>query len=273
MARIDDLLSGWDDDEVDPEYVAQQRARRNAKRPKGTNAEPSPLRPSAEHLVQRELRPPLQKRPTTPVAQDKAIAQRLCKAQSQVRYPKDHPDESLRGQPVLDSDGARQYKPCERPPMHGQEVCQKHGGMAPQAIAAAKLRLQAATEPLIAALVRIAQDERLSPDTRIKYINSALDRAGIRAGMDVNVEAPGWQSILGKMFGDGSSAQDDPDRTIDAEVVESEPLDIAELNARIGERFEPDPTGLTPEQMANYTQSDETPPRTWGLPRNGRVRR
>jgi hypothetical protein len=295
-------MSVWDfddNDEVDEEYVAAQRAKRKsrgAKRPVRSEARASskPPRPSAELPVQREGATAVAKAPIATTD----LSPVICKAQTTVRHPRDHPDESLRGKPILDADGARQYRPCEARAMKGQEVCVSHGGNAPQAQKAAKLRLLAATEPLIAELIAIARDNRLPAGDRTRAIVAALDRAGFRAGLDLNVEAPGWMRMLAQEFGE--SAQHSPDRTdvVEAEVVEPEPLPTGrtELRELLNDAMarqspgyqeeadasgsvtyanaEPGYTGDSPHGAAvNVGSSDEAPPAKWGLPRNGRVRR
>ena len=216
-------MSVWDfddDDEVDEEYVAAQRAKR-PKRSKPPRPSAVP-RESAMATAKPSAEVSLQKGPKTFGTQDTSVAVLRCTAQSTVRYPKDYEVEELRGQAVLDADGARQLKPCELPRMKGQEVCQKHGGLAPQAQKAAKLRLLAATEPLIAALLRIGLNETLSPADRTRAIVAALDRAGFRSGMEINVAVPGWQKVLRDMFGDDED-DDSPDRTIDGELAHKQP--------------------------------------------------
>lgn len=252
----------WDDDEeVDEEYVRRQREARDRR------------------AVERPVKPP-PPRPVNPAAEanrygkrmqrDLAIAgsapEQICIAQATVRYPKGHEQAGL---PVLGADGRRSYRPCKQRAMKGQRVCVVHGGMAPNAQAAAKMRLLAATEPLVAALVRIGLDERLTPADRTRAINSALDRAGFRGGLDVNIETPGWQQLLGQMF--GSSEVDSPDRP---DVVEAEVVDIAELNARIGERFTTDEaTQDDPRGRPGWVNGSEALPAAWRSQRQGRARR
>lgn len=124
-----------------------------------------------------------------------------CKGRTVIRHSRDHEDPELRGQPILDADGARQYRPCEAWAAHGTEYCVSHGGSAPQTIAAAKRELSLGALEFAAALRAIAKDERIPPDTRLKAINSGLDRIGIRTGVDVALEAPGWQKMLAEEFG------------------------------------------------------------------------
>lgn len=125
-----------------------------------------------------------------------------CKGRTVIRYKHDDPDKEIRkGDPILDEDGRRQYRPCEAFGAHGTDYCTAHGGSAPQTIAAAKRELSLGALEFAEALRAIASDERIPPETRIKAINSGLDRIGIRTGVDVALEAPGWQKMLAEEFG------------------------------------------------------------------------
>lgn len=106
-----------------------------------------------------------------------------------------------RNQPILGPDGERQYRPCQNFAANGTRFCQKHGGSFEPTVLAAKRRLLYGAEDLVEILERIARDERQPPAVRIKAINSYLDRAGIRGGQEITIETPGWQRVLGKMFG------------------------------------------------------------------------
>lgn len=111
--------------------------------------------------------------------------------------------------PILDADNARQYKPCENWAANGTDRCMKHGGsFEPTVIAAKRILLYGASD-MVEILRRIATDETAAHADRVRAINSYLDRAGIRAGMDVNVDAPKWQSVLGKLFGSPEIPDDD----------------------------------------------------------------
>lgn len=68
-------------------------------------------------------------------------------------------------------------KPCNAPAMSGQTVCHKHGGAAPQAKRAAKLRLLELVDPAIATLAREMARAENSRDKQAAA-NSILDRAG-----------------------------------------------------------------------------------------------
>lgn len=124
-----------------------------------------------------------------------------CKGKSVIR--------DARQQPILDADNARQYRPCDNWGANGTDFCQKHGGQLEPTIIAAKRRLLYGADDMVEILKRIAQDETVAPADRVRALNSYLDRAGIRAGMDVNVDAPKWQGVLGKLFGSPEDPEDE----------------------------------------------------------------
>jgi hypothetical protein len=143
---------------------------------------------------------------------------RPCEGRAVIRHDRNLKDLELRGKPILDDDGRRQYKPCGRPAMNGQTVCAAHGGNAPQAIAAAKRTLALATRNIADVLENIALDETIPPETRIKAAKEIMDRAGIRAGVDLGIETPGWQKVMGKLFGvaeeeDSPAPEPEPEET------------------------------------------------------------
>ena len=110
------------------------------------------------------------------------------------------------GMAVADLDWQRLTRPCLSIPMKGGMVCGKHGGHIPQVIAAAKRRLEEASE--VAALrligltgVRDEENVRIRPQDRIAAIASVLDRAGIKGGQEIEVKASGFQNVMADLFG------------------------------------------------------------------------
>jgi hypothetical protein len=131
---------------------------------------------------------------------------------------------------VVDEEGQWQYKPCQKYPMKGQAVCRWHGGAAPQALAAAKLRLLMASDPVTAELVSIAMDRSLDPADRIRAQVAILDRAGVRGGAELEVSLPGWQEALKSLFEDNSSTESEPEQPIRAEAHVGPPV-VIEVSA------------------------------------------
>lgn len=127
-----------------------------------------------------------------------------CKGRTVIRWEQDEEDERgkhRRGDPILDFDNARQYRPCNGWGANGTEFCAAHGGSAPQTIDAAKRTLALSAADVAAMLVKIAADEGVPFETRVKAGAQVLDRIGIRLGVDVSLEVPKWQKLMGKMFG------------------------------------------------------------------------
>lgn len=79
-------------------------------------------------------------------------------------------------------------QPCRRYAARGATVCRTHGGAAPQVQAAAKRRLQQATDALAAQLLNIALDDGAPESVRLAAIRDALDRGGVTAKAEVEVE-------------------------------------------------------------------------------------
>ena len=142
-----------------------------------------------------------------------------CKAKAVVRYEKDQLDQwgdpVRRGDPVLDWDHARTYRACEAWGAHGTDFCGVHGGSAPQTIAAAKRRLALSADEVAAVIIEMAGDKRVSPDVRVKAAAQVLDRIGIRLGVDVSLEVPKWQKLIGKMFGNESGEGDNESESVE----------------------------------------------------------
>jgi hypothetical protein len=117
-----------------------------------------------------------------------------------------------RGGYVIDPEWHRIRRQCLNPPMRGASVCQTHGGLIPNVRAAAAARLAMASETMAQRLINLTntKDENDNPiehADRIKALNSALDRAGIRAGVEVDINTPGYKKILEDLFGDDSNAE------------------------------------------------------------------
>lgn len=106
----------------------------------------------------------------------------------------------IEGRKIVDKAGTLLTRPCAKPPMKGGIACGSHGGLTPQSLTAAKTRLLAAADSVVARLITIALDPSVLDADAIKAINSILDRAGIRAGVDVDLKTPEWQEMLKEMF-------------------------------------------------------------------------
>lgn len=104
------------------------------------------------------------------------------------------------GRRIIDSAGLVLTRPCNKWRMRGSLVCTHHGGLTDGGLAIAKRRLQESADAVVGRLVQIALGDLTLDTDAIKAINSILDRAGIRAGSDIEVNTPVWQEMLGELF-------------------------------------------------------------------------
>jgi len=79
--------------------------------------------------------------------------------------------------------------PCQAYAIRGATVCAAHGGRAPQVRAKARARLDAAADSVMAALIKIALDEREDTAHRLVAMRDLLDRAGYGAKQAVEIAA------------------------------------------------------------------------------------
>lgn len=79
-------------------------------------------------------------------------------------------------------------------------MCVTHGGSAPQAIKAAKLRLIALADPAINALAQVVRDKEASQADRIKAANAILDRAGLGPSSKIEHGAEPHVGFLGMVL-------------------------------------------------------------------------
>lgn len=114
-----------------------------------------------------------------------------------------------RGGYILDLEGIRLQRPCLALPLNGSMVCQKHGGQLGHVKRAAEERLSHAAEKAATTLIiltdtRDEEGELVEQGVRVKAANSVLDRVGLKAGSTVEIELPGYKSVMDRLFGAGS---------------------------------------------------------------------
>ncbi len=151
----------------------------------------------------------------------------------------------------------------------GMNVCRKHGGSAPQVIRKAQVRLLMASDRLMAQLLLIAEDKSEPTPVRLAAIRDALDRAGLGAKQQIEIEAKveTWETRVQAAVVDwgelasmpgareltedtvyGYGAGDEPlDATLDTSEREDEhrALRMAEVEATVA-RLEPAPEPTPP---------------------------
>jgi hypothetical protein len=115
-----------------------------------------------------------------------------------------------RGGYVADRDWNRLTRQCIGRPAAGMTVCHAHGAKVPLIRAAAQRRLVEASEVVAGRLIGLTDthDEDNNPidhKDRISASNSVLDRAGIKAGVEIEVTTPGYKKVLEAMFGEEPS--------------------------------------------------------------------
>jgi hypothetical protein len=129
---------------------------------------------------------------------------RVCSGVSYIR--------DSRGGYIIDLEGVRLQRPCLRNPALGAAVCLRHGAQTPHVRAAAIARLSHAAEKAANTLITLTDPrdelgEIVDQRVRKSAADSVLDRVGIRAGVEVEVEVPGYKKVMEKMFG----AEEEPD--------------------------------------------------------------
>src|SRR5438067_789094 len=82
----------------------------------------------------------------------------------------------------------RNGEPCKAMAARGANVCRVHGGSAPQVKAAAQRRLHQAADVLTARLLGFALDQGVPDAIALQAVKDALDRAGLKPGMEVDVK-------------------------------------------------------------------------------------
>lgn len=116
------------------------------------------------------------------------------------------------GRRIIDSDGMVLTRPCSKWRMRGSLVCTHHGGLTDGGLAIAKRRLQESADSVVGKLIKIALSKKTLDAEAIKAINSILDRAGIRAGSDIQVDTPAWQGMLSELFTEAAPAAPTPEQ-------------------------------------------------------------
>lgn len=100
------------------------------------------------------------------------------------------------GGPILDAVGAILKRRCDAWAMIGTGLCIDHANGSAAVQNAARQRILAAADAVVGALTAIALDPEEKATDRIKALNSLLDRAGIRGGIEVNGEIKGFEKVL-----------------------------------------------------------------------------
>ena len=127
-------------------------------------------------------------------------------------------------------DGSR----CLKAAINGATVCRYHGGAARHVKAAARARLENATDLMAKQLLRMAIDDNVADAVKLSAIKDALDRGGLRAPNEV-VLSPGQTSGFDEVF-DGIYSGPRTDRFESASLAQQ------------GEPVSPEGTNQPPDQ-------------------------
>lgn len=130
---------------------------------------------------------------------------RKCNGTSYIR--------DMAGMYIVDCDWNRLTRPCLGIPIRGANVCRAHGGSIPAVRAAAERALAEASEVVALRLIGLTApkdelDALIAHKDRISAANSVLDRAGIKGGVDVEVNVPGFKKVLDKLFADDAPTEE-----------------------------------------------------------------
>ena len=92
-------------------------------------------------------------------------------------------------------------KQCKHAAMNGANVCQTHGGRAPQVKMKAKQRLEEATDDMAKGLLELANDKLIPEGIRLAAIRDALDRGGLGAkqSMEIEVSAKPYEKVFDRI--------------------------------------------------------------------------
>jgi hypothetical protein len=114
----------------------------------------------------------------------------------------------MRGSYIVDAEWERITRPCLANPAKGTVVCHSHGAKIPQVVAAARRVIAEASEVVALRLIGMTDPKNVEDEkTRLGAINSTLDRAGIKGGVEVEIITPGYKKVLTEMFGDDSDGK------------------------------------------------------------------
>lgn len=97
---------------------------------------------------------------------------------------------------------AKDGQRCTKLKIRGAEVCGTHGGRAPQVMRKAMARLQNSADRLAQELLAIALDPEEPTPNRIRALDSALDRIGLRAAdkVDIMHSAKPYEALAAKIM-------------------------------------------------------------------------
>lgn len=97
---------------------------------------------------------------------------------------------------------------CPKWAILNAHMCIDHAQGSQAVQQAVKAKILTAADAIAGALISIAMDEKEKAADRIKAISTLLDRAGIRAGVEISGEIKGWQAVLKNLMEEDTDETD-----------------------------------------------------------------
>jgi len=167
---------------------------------------------------------------------------------------------------------------CRRWAVNGATVCVMHGAAkGTPARRKAEEQLRLARDELMEMLLTIARDTTQSANDRLKAITWALERAGFKAGLDIDfqgeLETKGYMEVLAGLFKQPAvEAENNNERKAVAPPAAESEAD--RLRPELGEGPKPQPRQPEPDFIeGEFVPSDDTPPDYIAGPKWNRLNR
>lgn len=148
---------------------------------------------------------------------------------------------------------------CRKYAIRGSTVCRTHGGATKHVRDRARVRVQNASDRLVSKLIEFAFDDTKPPDTQLRAIRDALDRAGMQPTTQVEIGiAKPWETVFETIGGTpGDEFRTDPDAWDSAGLGANDVEDVEDVGV-----FSPPPKSDAAKQTR---PDDQAGPRNAGL--------
>ncbi|WP_431233770.1 hypothetical protein ACQ856_03495 [Mycolicibacterium psychrotolerans] len=149
---------------------------------------------------------------------------------------------------------------CRKFAIYGGTVCKSHGGATRRVVDKARIRVQMAGDRLMGKLIDVAFDDTKPPDTQLRAIRDALDRAGLKPPSEVVLsqgEPRAYETVFDTI---GGAPSESLEESIDYGQNDSpapayNPIDDAP-EAEAGE----DSAQSAADEQASHSSDPEPPP-------------
>lgn len=112
------------------------------------------------------------------------------------------------GEPILDADSVPLYERCTAWAILGAGLCPAHAGRSGGVAAAVRERFLLAADAVGGEMIALALDRTAADKDRLAAQREVLDRAGVRGGVELTADVPGWTKVLKSLMGDGGEESD-----------------------------------------------------------------